>query len=64
MLVGINKLEKEGLVPYLIGFDEGAFSKKYMTYMLGVVGVEITKEKEIIKKIEQDVALHKTQNKK
>ena len=40
-------------MPYLVGFDEGAFSKKYMTFLLGVVGVDITHEKEIIHKMHQ-----------
>lgn len=43
-MLGIKRLEKEGLTPYLVGFDEGAFSKKYMNYLLGIIGVEVTYE--------------------
>ena len=37
----------------MVGFDEGAFSKKYMNYLLGVVGVETNYDKEIVVKMEQ-----------
>lgn len=53
MLLGIKRIEKDGLCPYLVGFDDGAFSKKFMTYLLGVVGVEVTREQQVIRKLHQ-----------
>jgi hypothetical protein len=53
-------MEKEGLLPYLVGFDQGAFSKKYMTFLLGVVGVKVTHERELVTKMEQleEIGVH------
>lgn len=53
LLLGIKRIEKDGLCPYLVGFDDGAFSKKFMTYLLGVVGVEVTREQQVIRKLHQ-----------
>jgi len=37
----------------LVGYDEGAFSKKHMNFLLGIVGVKLTPEKEVVNKMEK-----------